>query len=258
MDASKPETSRAAAAATPTPQQAADEALAFLRAHADDARAEKLQRFFTDPVNYFGVEYGPFKEWKELFLERLRPAWGLADAVRCCTILLEDDHMEPRGLAYQVVGAFVDEAGPDLLPQVQEWLERYCGNWGLVDNLAPTVLTPLLRQHPDLVATVEAWTASPSRWVRRGAAVAFVGLAAEDPFRDAPYVVATALQGDREDLVQKAVGWLLREAGKADRDRLEAYLLDQGAKVPRTTLRYAIEKFPKEDRQRIMAATRRS
>ena len=81
-------------------------------------------------------------------------------------------------------------------------------------------------------------------------------LAFEEAFKDDAYEVATALQGDTEDLTHKAVGWLLREAGKVDRDRLEAYLLKQGPKVPRTTLRYAIEKFPKEDRKRIMAATK--
>jgi len=78
----------------------------------------------------------------------------------------------------------------------------------------------------------------------------------DDGFRDAAYEVATELLGDKEDLIHKAVGWLLREAGKVDRDRLEAYLLDKGPRLPRTTLRYAIEKFPKEDRKRLLEATR--
>ncbi len=81
-------------------------------------------------------------------------------------------------------------------------------------------------------------------------------MVAESEFHDPAYDIATRLQGDKEDLIHKAVGWLLREAGKVDRERLEAYLLDQGTRTPRTTLRYAIEKFPKEDRKRIMAATK--
>lgn len=240
----------------PSPREAADEALRFLESHADAERAAKLQRFFKEPVHYLGVEWGPFKEWKEGYLERLEAVWTLDEAVQLCTILLDDEHMEARGLGYQVVGAFVDEAGPELVEKVNEWLAGFCGNWGLVDNLAPSVITPLLRKHPELAAVVKGWVSSPSLWVRRGAAVAFVELAGEDPFRDDPYEIATALQGDREDLIQKAVGWLLREAGKDDRDRLEAYLLEQGPRVPRTTLRYAIEKLPKDDRKRIMAATR--
>ena len=97
---------------------------------------------------------------------------------------------------------------------------------------------------------------SPNQWVRRGAAVAFVSLVGEEHFLDAAYEVATSLLDDKEDLIHKAVGWLLREAGKVDRDRLEAYLLSKGPQLPRTTLRTAIEKFPKEERKRLMEATR--
>jgi 3-methyladenine DNA glycosylase AlkD len=240
-----------------TPKDAALEALAYFRSHADEGKAAKLQRYFKEPVDYYGVDYGPFKEWKAEFQARLKEHWTIREAVEFCELMLEDKYMESRGTGYQAVGLFVDEADPELLDQIHGWLEEYCGNWGLVDNLAPSVLTPLLRKYPALVEEVKSWTSSPNQWVRRGAAVGFVELAGEEPFHDAPYEVATALQTDKEDLIHKAVGWMLREAGKADRDRLEKYLLDQGPKVPRTTLRYAIEKFPKEDRKRIMAATKR-
>ncbi len=239
-----------------TPAEAAEEAIAYFQGQANEEKAAKLQRYFKEPVNYYGVDYGPYKEWKAAFLDGLRTQWTTDDAVRFCEIVLEDDHMESRGIGYQVVGAFVDDAEPELLGKVKGWLEDFCGNWGLVDNLAPSVVTPLLRKHPELAEEVMSWTSSPNQWVRRGAAVAFVELVGEEAFKDHPFVVATALQGDPEDLTHKAVGWLLREAGKVDRGRLEAYLLEQGPKVPRTTLRYAIEKFPKEDRKRIMATTK--
>jgi 3-methyladenine DNA glycosylase AlkD len=161
-----------------------------------------------------------------------------------------------EAISYLRSHADVEGADPDLLGHVRRWLEDWCGNWGLVDNLAPSVLSPLLREYPELVPEVKEWTSSENQWVRRGAAVGFVSLVEDDDFRDAAYEVATALLGDKEDLIHKAVGWLLREAGKVDRDRLEAYLLAQGPRLPRTTLRYAIEKFPKEDRNRIMEATR--
>lgn len=61
---------------------------------------------------------------------------------------------------------------------------------------------------------------------------------------------------EEEDLLHKAVGWMPREAGKADRERLEAWLLEMGSRLPRTTLRYAIERFPKEERKRLLEATR--
>ena len=74
---------------------------------------------------------------------------------------------------------------------------------------------------------------------------------------DLAYDIARRLHGDGEDLIQKAVGWTLREAGKIDPDRLERYLRTEGPRIPRTTVRYAIERFPPEEREALLKATRR-
>ena len=86
----------------------------------------------------------------------------------------------------------------------------------------------------------------PSRW--SGSAR---GLALADA-----YDVAAALRSDQHDLIHKAAGWLLREAGKTDPARLERHLLTNGPAIPRTTLRYAIERFQAGKRRELLAATR--
>ncbi|UCC25166.1 MAG: DNA alkylation repair protein [Gemmatimonadales bacterium] len=227
-----------------------------MKAGADRDRAASLQRYFKDPVQAYGVEYGAFRARRKEFAARIRDAWTLDDALLYCEEMLKDPHLEPRGDGFQTVGDFVEEAGPELLEHIRRWLESFCENWGLVDNLVPSVLSPLLRSYPELADEVVDWTSSPVVWVRRGAAVAFVRLMNDPRMMDAGYAVALRLQDDRADLVQKAVGWMLREAGKVDRALLEAFLLDQGSRTPRTTLRYAIERFPKEDRRRIREATK--
>lgn len=240
----------------PSPKQAARDDLAFLKAGADEARAASFQRYFKEPVAIYGVEHKALKARREELAARVRGAWTLDDALVYCEAMLEDPHLEARGTGFQTVGDFVAEAGPELLEPIHRWLESYCGNWGLVDNLVPSVLSPLLRTHPHLVSDVVGWSASPVLWVRRGAAVAFVNLMDDPAMMDAGYEVALRLQDDGQDLIQKAVGWMLREAGKVDRHRLEEFLLDQGPRTPRTTLRYAIEKWSKEDRARIREATK--
>jgi 3-methyladenine DNA glycosylase AlkD len=62
--------------------------------------------------------------------------------------------------------------------------------------------------------------------------------------------------GDPEDLMHKASGWLLREAGKTDAERLEKFLLTHGPAIPRTTVRYSIERFPEGKRKELLVATR--
>jgi 3-methyladenine DNA glycosylase AlkD len=73
---------------------------------------------------------------------------------------------------------------------------------------------------------------------------------------DLVYGVAETLHPDPHDLIHKAVGWALREAGRVDPKRLERYLRRQGPAIPRTTLRYAIEHMPESKRREVLVATR--
>jgi len=240
-----------------SPRQAAEEMLESLRAGANKTRAASYQRYFKEPVNYFGLDSQGARLIKQNLIDRIRGSWTIKDAVSFCKAMVRDPHMESRGIGYQVVAHFVSEAPPGLLVDIKRWLERTCGNWGLVDNLAPSVLAPFLERHPDLIPEVVSWTDSPNMWVRRGAAVAFVPLCSKKKKHLATaYRIAERLFNDKEDLMHKAVGWLLRESGKSDMERLKKFLLKHGPKIPRTSVRYAIERFPKDERKRLLEATR--
>jgi len=242
----------------PTPKAAAAALLARLRRLARPRKAAAYQRFFKEPVDLYGLDTPSLRVLQRDLVKQHRAHWSLRDAVRFCDLVVRDSHLEARGSGFQVVAAFAADAGPGLLVDVRRWLERSCGNWALVDNLAPSVLTPLLERHPSLIPEVVEWTSSPSLWPRRGAVVAFTTPARRGRQLAVAYRIVSRLLDDDEDLMHKAMGWLLREAGTTDRPRLERYLLSKGPRLPRTTLRYAIERFPKADRQRLMQATRRA
>ena len=240
-----------------TPGRAAQDALEEMARLADPKKAATNQRYFKEPVNWFGLDNPTSKRLiKELVSNAKGAGWSLPDVVNFCNQMVRDPHIEPRGIAFQVLAAFVDQAGPELLVDVRRWLEKSCDNWALVDNLAPSVLAPLLRRHPKLVPEVVAWTRSRNMWLRRGSAVVFVPLVRDKSHLDTAYDVASRLFGDKEDLMHKAVGWMLREAGKQDMPRLERFLRAEGPRIPRTTLRYAIERFPKDKRKVLLEATR--
>jgi 3-methyladenine DNA glycosylase AlkD len=103
---------------------------------------------------------------------------------------------------------------------------------------------------------MRVWARDRNMWVRRASIVGLIQRARRGESLDLVYEIARRLHPDREDLIQKAVGWALREAGKTDMPRLERYLRANGAAIPRTTLRYAIERFPEKKRRAILAATR--
>jgi 3-methyladenine DNA glycosylase AlkD len=124
------------------------------------------------------------------------------------------------------------------------------------DSICGSLIGPLLLQYPKLAARMVGWSRNPNMWVRRAAAVGLIPSVRRGVALDLAYTVAERLHRDREDLIQKAVGWMLREAGKADPGRLERYLLKNGRTIPRTTLRYAIERFPPGRRRTLLAETK--
>ena len=245
-----------AASRETTPKRLAEETIGEMKRLADPRRAASNQRYFKEPVDSYGLDGATGKRLIKDLVTRTRGAWTVADAVTFCNLMVRDPHMEPRGIAFQVLAAFVKDAEASLIGDVRRWLEKSCDNWALVDNLAPSVLGPLLERHPKLVAEVVSWTASRNMWLRRASAVAFIPLVRRGHHLDTTYGVATQLFDDQEDLMHKAVGWMLREAGKKDMTRLERFLKDEGPRMPRTTVRYAIERFPTEKRKALLEATR--
>jgi 3-methyladenine DNA glycosylase AlkD len=120
------------------------------------------------------------------------------------------------------------------------------------------VLSPLLKQDPKGTETLRRWIQSECMWVRRAALVTLVPLTRRGEHLDLSYELAEAALGEQADLMHKAVGWLLREAGKTNPERLERFLLRHHGAIPRTSVRYAIERFPEAERKRLLQQTRGS
>jgi 3-methyladenine DNA glycosylase AlkD len=122
----------------------------------------------------------------------------------------------------------------------------FVNNWDLVDASAPHLVGHYLRdRNKSLLARLAV---SPVLWERRIAIMATFAFIKEGNF-DETLRIARLLLGDPEDLIHKAVGWMLREVGKREMTLAEAFLGAHYRKMPRTMLRYAIEKFPETKRQ---------
>lgn len=136
------------------------------------------------------------------------------------------------------------------------YLQRHDGinNWDLVDSAAPWVIGGYLLDRPrDILYELAG---SDDLWERRTAMVT-TGYFIRRGQLDDTFAIAELLLGDRHDLIHKATGWMLREAGQVDRDRLLAFLDAHAATMPRTALRYAIEKFSPADRAHYLGAKSR-
>ena len=123
---------------------------------------------------------------------------------------------------------------------------RFINNWDLVDCSAPQVVGGHLTSGPR--EPLFTLAKSKSLWERRIAIVSTQHFIRRGEF-DETLAISRLLLGDKEDLIHKATGWTLREVGKKDRAALEGFLDRHAAAMPRTMLRYAVEKFPPERRR---------
>jgi 3-methyladenine DNA glycosylase AlkD len=129
---------------------------------------------------------------------------------------------------------------------------RFVNNWDLVDASAPYILGEHLRTHDR--AVLYRYAHSRSLWDRRIAIIATFTFIRNGEYTDT-LKIAEVLLADTHDLIHKAVGWMLREIGKRSKETLCGFLRLHAGTMPRTMLRYAIEKFPESERARWMRIT---
>lgn len=100
--------------------------------------------------------------------------------------------------------------------------------------------------YPEFLVKIKEWTASENRWVRRGAAVTLIIPARKGKVLDSVFAIADAMLTDTDELVQKGYGWMLKASSQAHQQEVYSYVMRNKAAMPRTALRYAIEKMPLE------------
>jgi 3-methyladenine DNA glycosylase AlkD len=226
----------------------ADDALAQLQELADPETARNLQRFFkTGPGEYgegdqfLGIKVPPLRTVVRAFQDL---------ALDEVETLLHSGYHEARGLALLIWVRRFPKDDDDTREEIHHrYLANtaHVNNWDLVDASAPTLVGNFLagRGRALLVHLAQ----SDSLWERRIAVVATGHFIRDDDFADTLKIVKLLLHDD-EDLIHKACGWMLREVGKRDQEVLETFLGEHYATMPRTMLRYAIERFsPKRRRQ---------
>jgi 3-methyladenine DNA glycosylase AlkD len=221
-----------------------------LQSLADPEKAKALQRFFkTGPG-----EYGEGNIFIGLRVPEIRKlaieyrGLSLSETVK----LLQSPIHESRVLALLIMIRAYGKGDDSLKKEICDlYLQntRFINNWDLVDISAEHIVGSHFRYGGR--ARLHALAASKLIWERRIAVMATFHYIKHGEFADTLQIAAMLLN-DAEDLIHKAVGWMLREIGKRDRAAEEQFLRAYCKIMPRTMLRYAIEKFPEQLRQRYL------
>jgi 3-methyladenine DNA glycosylase AlkD len=215
-----------------------------LKALGKKADAEQAQRFFKTGPGEYG-EGDLFLGLRMPVLRRL--AKDLIDTPLDNTIeLLQSPFHEARMLALLIM-VYQAKRGDDSMALYRAYLANTAriNNWDLVDVTAAQIVGTYLfsRDRKPLFKLAK----SKSLWERRIAIISTFHFIRQNDFDDT-LALADILLGDKEDLMHKAVGWMLREIGNRDLATEEAFLLPRYRQMPRTMLRYAIERFPEPRR----------
>ena len=241
----------------PSPRAVARIALARLRGLADPVKAAGVQRYFKDTVKAYGIAAPAVRGLARDLHKSVKATWAFDDAVALCDILFAEPELEAKSIGALILARFKKEYPPSFVPTVKRWLAAdLLDNWASVDVFCTDAMGAFLAASPGHARTIKSWAFHPNRWVKRASAVSFIKLAKKEEFLPVIYEIAASLFPVEDDLIHKANGWLLREAGKADPKRLEKFLLANGPAIPRTTLRYAIERFPEAKRKALLLKTR--
>jgi 3-methyladenine DNA glycosylase AlkD len=221
------------------------EAKKALRRHADPKKAKTYRGFFKNAEKdiFLGVT-------APLMNQIAKGFWGLplGDVRRLMASRVHDE----RSLANSVLVLKYQKGDETAKNQVYDFYLKNRGfiqNWDGVDDSAPYIVGPhLLRKDRGILFQLAG---SKSLWDRRIAMVSTWWFIRQGDTADT-FKLAQKLLKDREDLMHKAVGWMLREAGKRDLPALKRFLARHGGVMPRTMLRYAIEKFPEPERKKYL------
>ena len=210
-------------------------------------RAELSQRYFkTGPGQYgegdifLGLNAS---ELKALTVEH--QALAMDDVL----LLLESPVHEERMLALLILVRAYSKGDETTKKRIYETYlanTRFINNWDLVDASAHTIVGRFLTDKSR--KPLYTLARSNSLWERRIAIISTFWFIRQDQFADT-LKISKLLLADKEDLIHKAVGWMLREVGKRDQPREESFLREHYKMMPRTMLRYAIEKFPEPHRR---------
>ena len=123
-------------------------------------------------------------------------------------------------------------------------MKKHVTNWAACDTFCGGAVGEFLLRFPEFLPRVKGWAKSGNRWLRRAAAVALIPALKHEKYVSQAYETADILLSDADDMVQKGYGWMLKELANKRPREVFRFVLARKDKMPRTALRYAIEKMP--------------
>jgi len=223
-------------------------------------KAKSSQRYFPKGIHCIGANASDIK----LIIINFHKKYSNLNADDVLNLseymLRKAQYSEEVMLAFGLINKFVkNNYNDDLLLRFEFWLENYATNWSLVDDLCIKTIYQFLMARPHLIEKTKHWAHSKVPWCRRASNVVWVKFI-KRKIKKTTYCLdkilifknCNLLLNDPDEFVQKSIGWLLKVTSVHHEQDVIAYIESNYKKMPRSTIRYAIEKMQSETRRRIL------
>ena len=223
-----------------------------LKAKGTEKNRQSTKRFFKEELKVHGVRTPQVRIIAKKFFEQIKDL-SKSEIFKICEQLLKSGYTEEAIMAFLWSENIIKQFEPQDFDVFENWLNSYVSNWAECDTLCNHTMGSFIEKYPNCLENLKNWTKSNNRWMRRGAAVTLILPARKGKFLGEVFEVADSLLFDTDDLVQKGYGWMLKEASKKHQTQVFNYIIKNKNQMPRTALRYAIEKMPTDLRKQAMS-----
>ncbi len=236
---------------TITPDYIADHIRRVLKDGGSAPHSEDVQRFFKEAVQSRGWYTAELRSVAVRLRRAILREQGEEFLLAVADQLFAGSMLEEKGTAVMLLEKQAAKFGNSHFALFDAWLDRV-SSWADHDSLVHNLIAPMIAAKPARCKQLFRWAKSPNRWRRRAACVALIRGAREKKFFPQIIRLSNQLLRDEDDMVQKGLGWLLRETAKADPKRTLPYLMKIRHRAPRLVLRTACETLPLAARKRVL------
>jgi len=206
---------------------------------------ESGERFFKEKVKMHGVKTAIALNISKEYYKQVKEK-SKEEIFSLCEELWQTRYMDESFIAcnwsYNVHKDFEEKD----IQIFERWINTYVNNWASCDTFCNHTVGEFIMMYPQYISTLKKWSKSKNRWMKRASAVSLIVPARRGLFLNDVFEIADTLLLDTDDMVQKGYGWMLKVASNMHEKEVFDYVMKHKANMPRTALRYAIEKMPKE------------
>jgi 3-methyladenine DNA glycosylase AlkD len=211
----------------------------------------EVQRFFKHEVQSRGWYTAELRKVARRFRRAILTEQGLPYLLLVADQLFAGEVLEEKNFAVMLLEGMTSQFGPDELNLFESWLDRV-SSWADHDALVHYLIGPMVAAEKAYLPRLHRWAKKKSQWHQRAAAVSLIHSTRQHKNFDQIQRVTKVLLYSDDDMVQKGLGWLLREAAKSNPEQTVAYLLTIRDQAPRLVLRTACETLPPAAREQIL------